>query len=173
MNNKTICMRRIYDDTISMINFDKKGVCNYFRQYDSMCEQYPINECRTAELEKIVEKMKCDGKGKPYDVVIGGNGGCRVQNVLIRGRKMLAEKIQVMCLEFISRYDHYLKNTKKQSGKATYYCEGTPDDSELDITQSLSEQINLLRVVDNDKDPSLFVKNGKKYIIKIHSDTDN
>lgn len=88
MSSKTICTRCIYDDTIPMINFDEKGVCNYCRQYDSMCEQYPIDERGTAELEKIVEKMKRDGQGKPYDVVIGVSGGCDSSYMLHLAHKM-------------------------------------------------------------------------------------
>lgn len=70
------CMRCIYDERIPKISFDKKGICNYCRQYEEMELSYKTGKEGRGILEKYVEQMKKDGKGKPYDVVIGVSGGC-------------------------------------------------------------------------------------------------
>ena len=47
------------------------------------------------------------------------------------------------------------------------YRKRTPNDSELDINQSIKTQFNLLRVSDNKNYPTFFKMYGKKYILKI------
>jgi len=71
-----------------------------------------------------------------------------------------------MCLEFIKNYDVY-KIPRKQKGKETFYNKRTSKDSELDINNSINEQFNLLRIVDNENYPAFFYRNNKKYILKI------
>lgn len=71
-----ICTRCIYDETISAIEFDDDGVCNYCRMIEQLKDEYKTD---TKEGEKrlfeIVEKIKQEGKGKKYDCVIGISGG--------------------------------------------------------------------------------------------------
>ena len=76
MNNKIICSRCVYDNTVSNITFDKQGICNYCKQHDEMCRHYPNGEEGRKELQAIVDQMKADGKGKKYDCVLGVSGGC-------------------------------------------------------------------------------------------------
>jgi len=73
---KYICSRCIYDDTVPNINYDKKGICNYCLQIDSLEVEYPTGTVGTARLQKIVDEMKEVGRGKKYDAVIGVSGGC-------------------------------------------------------------------------------------------------
>lgn len=55
-----------------------------------------------------------------------------------------------------------------QDESATNYLrKRTPEDSEVDISQSLESQFNLLRVCDPERFPAYFYKNGCKYKIKI------
>lgn len=55
-----------------------------------------------------------------------------------------------------------------QDKNATNYLrKRTPEDSEVDISQSLESQFNLLRVCDPERFPAYFYKNGCKYKIKI------
>lgn len=56
----------------------------------------------------------------------------------------------------------------EQLGESTYYPKRTSLNSELDMNKSIDEQFNLLRVVDNDRYPAFFIKNGIKYILKIN-----
>lgn len=71
-----VCTRCIYHSGIPFISFDSYGVCNYCGQYDQMQTEYPIGAEGKKILEAYVNQMKIDGKGKPYDVVIGVSGGC-------------------------------------------------------------------------------------------------
>jgi methionyl-tRNA formyltransferase len=86
-------------------------------------------------------------------------------------RKLQAEFIIEMCLEFLAKYEIY-KTPKKQYGKESFYAKRTSKDSELDINKTINEQFNLLRIVDNESYPAFFYKNGKKYILKIEESED-
>jgi len=70
-----------------------------------------------------------------------------------------------MALYFIDNYNNI--NKTKQIGNETFYKKRTCNDSELDISKSIDEQFNLLRVCDNENYPAFFIKNGKKFILKI------
>jgi len=76
-----------------------------------------------------------------------------------------AQKCIEMCVRFVKNRDALVG--KKQSGAESYYSRRYPQDSELDIHKSIDEQFNLLRVVDNERYPAFFIKNGVKYILKI------
>jgi len=71
-----ICTRCIYDSRTPAINFNEEGICNYCTMVDFLAEVYqtgkPEGEKR---INKIIEKIKIDGKGKKYDCVIGVSGG--------------------------------------------------------------------------------------------------
>ena len=54
-----------------------------------------------------------------------------------------------------------------QSGNSSNYSRRTPEDSKLDISKTIDEQFQLLRVVDNDKYPAFFEKDNYRYIISI------
>ena len=71
-----VCNRCVMDSTIKVIDFDKKGVCNYCKTYEHrvLTELYKEPE-RTNKLNLLVEKIKKDGKNKDYDCVIGVSGG--------------------------------------------------------------------------------------------------
>jgi N-acetyl sugar amidotransferase len=64
------------DTTDPEIVFDENGVCNHCHTYDRMVRQYVRDgENGLREIEKIVEKIRRDGRGKKYDCVIGVSGG--------------------------------------------------------------------------------------------------
>jgi len=76
-------------------------------------------------------------------------------------------------LKTIEMICQYIKKQNKgisQEGKDTYYAKRTVSDSELDIKKTISEQFNLLRVVDNERYPAFIKIRGKKYIIKIYDE---
>ncbi len=75
-----------------------------------------------------------------------------------------------LILEFITNYEHVIKNAYTQSGEESFYTKRTPENSELDITKSLKEQFNLLRIVDNDKYPAFFHFREDKYVVKIYKE---
>jgi N-acetyl sugar amidotransferase len=76
VTNLTTCTRCIFDSTTPKISFNAQGICNYCEQFEDMKNQYPIGEEGKKILEQHIAQLKKDGKGKPYDVVIGVSGGC-------------------------------------------------------------------------------------------------
>jgi len=59
---------------------------------------------------------------------------------------------------------------EKQSNKnSSYFSKRTPKDSEIDISDSLSNQFNLIRVCDTDRYPAYFYKHGKRFSITINN----
>lgn len=72
-----ICTRCVMDNSADPnIHFDEEGVCNYCRTYDQVIAQYvKKGEAGRRELEQIVETIRREGQGKPYDCVIGLSGG--------------------------------------------------------------------------------------------------
>lgn len=56
--------------------FDENGVCNHCHQHDTVYAQLvPSVENAKVELERVVNKIKVNGKGKKYDCIIGLSGG--------------------------------------------------------------------------------------------------
>lgn len=81
-------------------------------------------------------------------------------------RTLQAQFCIEMCKDYLERY-HELKGEMPQ-GESTFYRKRTPEDSCLNLEQSLGEQFNLLRCVDNELYPAYFIKDGHKYILKIY-----
>ncbi|MDE3742217.1 formyltransferase family protein [Maribacter polysaccharolyticus] len=91
------------------------------------------------------------------------------------GHELLTEIKHQQGLKTIELIIKFIRNKtrisgKSQKGVSTYYTKRGPNDSALDIHKSIDEQFNLLRIVDNDRYPAFFEKNGQKYIIKIYKD---
>jgi methionyl-tRNA formyltransferase len=59
------------------------------------------------------------------------------------------------------------ENARLQQGESTWYPRRRPSDSKIDIDDTILNQINLLRVVDNDRYPAWFEYGGSKFVIKI------
>ncbi len=97
------CKRCIYNETIPKITFNEEGVCNYCVQFDEMNVQYPIDATGYKHLEKYVEQMKIDGKGKAYDVVIGVSGGCDSSYMLHLATKVFG--LRVVAAHFDNTYN--------------------------------------------------------------------
>ncbi len=58
------------------ITFDEKGICNYYYEFqESYAEKVRTGEEGAALLTKEVEKIKEEGKNKPYDCIMGLSGG--------------------------------------------------------------------------------------------------
>ncbi|XFA72924.1 hypothetical protein RYO59_001158 [Thermosynechococcaceae cyanobacterium Okahandja] len=85
-------------------------------------------------------------------------------------RAKQAYKTIDLCNRFIKEYPQILNYGVAQAGEPTYLRRRTPKDSQLDIHKSIYEQLNLLRISDNEKYPAFFEYLGKKYIIKIYKE---
>lgn len=75
-------------------------------------------------------------------------------------------------IEMIQRYiDGFeSRNGIPQNGDETFYEKRTFRDSELNVNKTINEQFNLLRVVDNERYPAFFLRDGVKYILKIYKE---
>lgn len=72
-----------------------------------------------------------------------------------------------LCKSFVDNYPSSALLAKDQIGVDTFYRRRTPCDSELDVNKSISEQFNLLRVVDSTRYPAFFDLDGRRYYLTI------
>ena len=75
-----------------------------------------------------------------------------------------------LCRSFVQNYPGVLQQSREQEGVESFYLRRRPSDSQLDIDKTIREQINLLRVVDNERYPAFFDWKGKRYRILIQRD---
>jgi N-acetyl sugar amidotransferase len=58
------------------IKFNEEGVCNYYFEFkEKLKVRVPEPNVASAQLEKIISKIKEEGKKKKYDCIIGISGG--------------------------------------------------------------------------------------------------
>lgn len=71
-----VCTNCVMDTTDSKITFDEDGVCDHCRTYYQDIEPvWNYGKGREEELNKTVEKIKEQGRGKDFDCIIGMSGG--------------------------------------------------------------------------------------------------
>ena len=70
--------------------------------------------------------------------------------------------------DFLTSYPNISRS--KQIGEESFYPKRTSADGELDISKTIQENFNLLRVGNNEAWPSFFYYKGVKYILKIFRD---
>lgn len=75
MAPRQICTRCVMDSSVPQIKFDASGECNYCKLHDALSNDNPNDERGKEILKQIAEKLKKEGKGKKYDVVVGVSGG--------------------------------------------------------------------------------------------------
>ena len=85
-------------------------------------------------------------------------------------RKIQANTTFNLIYKYVSQFPK--NKSYPQNGNETFYTRRTTQDSELDLNKTINEQFNLLRIVDNNLYPAFFIKNGKKYKIKIEKSND-
>ncbi len=84
----TTCKRCIYDEGIPVISFDENGVCNYCDMIDSLIREYKTGTKEgKKKFEKIISKIKKQGKNKKYDCVIGVSGGTDSSYMVYKAKK--------------------------------------------------------------------------------------
>jgi N-acetyl sugar amidotransferase len=70
------CERCVMDTSDPDIRFDASGFCNHCTEYfERLAHKAYRGEQSRKELERIVERIKRSGEGKPYDCVLGISGG--------------------------------------------------------------------------------------------------
>lgn len=79
------CTRCLMDTSAQNIHFDINGICNY-------CSNFIIklNSEQQADLNlnDLIEKIKSDGKNKPYDCIVGVSGGVDSSYTLVKVKEL-------------------------------------------------------------------------------------
>ena len=71
-----ICTNCVMDTTDSKITFDENGVCDHCNDfYENVKPNWHTDEKGDQELQKIIDKIKKEGKGKEFDCIMGMSGG--------------------------------------------------------------------------------------------------
>lgn len=81
-----VCTRCIMDTSAADITFDDNGVCNYCTEFLERKHHIVAGDPaeRDERLQALVARVKAEGKGKPYDCVIGVSGGVDSSWVLVK-----------------------------------------------------------------------------------------
>ncbi len=102
------------------------------------------------------------------------SGSIWAQEIMeLEGHELLREIDEKLFSIELKLMDYAMENwnkiePKKQDDKlSNYYPRRTPDDSRLDPEKSLSEQFDLLRVVDSKRYPAFFDFRGHRYYLNI------
>lgn len=74
---------------------------------------------------------------------------------------------QELCLAWFDRYRKVIAAAQPQHGEANHYRRRRPADYQLDPELSLAEQVNLLRVVENQSYPAFFHWRGRRYVLQV------
>lgn len=75
-NNIKICSNCVMDTTDKKISFDENGVCDHCNDfYENVKPNWHTDEKGDQELQKIIDKIKKEGKGKEFDCIMGMSGG--------------------------------------------------------------------------------------------------
>ncbi len=82
-------------------------------------------------------------------------------------RKQAAATLELM-ERFLRRYPQI--SATPQTGAETVFRRRCRQDDRLDIHRSIDDQFNALRIVDNEKYPAYFERNGHTYYLKIYRD---
>ncbi len=71
-----LCSRCVLDTSVSDILFDANGVCNYCSSaFNRIQKELFVGAEHQGKLAELIEQIKREGKGKPYDCIIGLSGG--------------------------------------------------------------------------------------------------
>ena len=154
MNNIQICTRCIYDETTPSISFNEDGVCNYCEMSDGIAEEYKTGtEEGKRAYDKLLSKIKHDGRNKKYDCVIGVSGGTDSSFMLHKvkewGLRPLAvhydntwntaiasQNIKIMLEKLnIDLYTHVVDNEEVDSIFKSFFYASVPD---LDVSTDIA-----------------------------------
>ncbi|MBX9788348.1 MAG: N-acetyl sugar amidotransferase [Pirellulales bacterium] len=71
----TLCRRCVINSSIPGVHLDAEGICNHCHIHDRLNAMFPLGEEGTRRLQEIVDRIRRDGRGKPFDCVVGLSGG--------------------------------------------------------------------------------------------------
>lgn len=125
--------------------------------------QWQILEGKNEIVLTLFEVVEALDAGPYY---LKGNVKYNGTELLDELRLKMANKINEMCIEFITSYESL--TPKIQDGVETYYSRRTDFDDEINILKPIVEQFNHFRIADNENHPLYFWHLGKKYCLKIY-----
>jgi len=83
------CKRCILHDDVPGVKVNPATQqCAQCDLYDALSKEYTVEK-----LEKLIARIKKDGKGKPYDVVVGISGGCDSSWLLVRATQVFGLRV--------------------------------------------------------------------------------
>lgn len=80
------CTRCLMDTTANDITFDEKGICNYCKEFEDNIANH--KKKIDVSLDQLVHRIRKDGKGKPYDCVVGVSGGVDSSYTLLKVKEL-------------------------------------------------------------------------------------
>lgn len=93
----SLCSQCVMDSSDAAISFDDNGICDHCRTYEGkIAPKWNLGIGRESELDKIVSKIKKDGKGKDFDCILGMSGGIDSSYLLY----LVKEKLDLRPLVF-------------------------------------------------------------------------
>lgn len=99
------CTVTVMDTTDPEIEFDESGASSYvayFNELSAPTLRRSQNGDRLEELNSLVNEIKADGLGKPYDVVIGISGGVDSTYLTLRAVQL---GLRPLCVHFDSGWN--------------------------------------------------------------------
>ena len=98
------------------------------------------------------------------------------KNLVFKGTELYEEIREIQAKGTFSIIYEFLENypnikQKKQVGSESFYPRRTKDDGELDISKTIEENFNLMRIGNNQSWPSFFYYKGNKFIINIFKES--
>lgn len=85
-----ICTNCVMDTTDSAIVFDDSGMCDHCMTfYTRVLPNWDTGAAGQAELERIVETIQKNGKGKDFDCIIGMSGGIDSSYLVYAAKEIL------------------------------------------------------------------------------------
>jgi len=81
-------------------------------------------------------------------------------------QKLFAAEIELID-KAVTQRDKITPQVQDGRSQSSYYRRRTPEDSRLDVSDSLENQFNLLRVCDPERFPAFFEHNGQRYTLKL------
>ena len=114
----------------------------------------------------LFEANKNIDEGLIYDKIKVQLHGTELSNDL---RQIQSEITFSMILNYIKNFP--VTSSVPQKGSGSWNRKRSLKDSELDINKSILDQINILRIVDNELYPAFFYYKGEKFILKIYKES--
>ncbi len=76
MQEYQICKNCVMDTSDTRIVFDENGVCDHCKDYyENVLPKWDTSEAGKIELQKVIDKIKLDGKDRDFDCILGLSGG--------------------------------------------------------------------------------------------------